>query len=256
MVAQLCDVRAPHVKEAILHTAAVYKWGSDPEVGNFVPKGEMLIMTSHSQNEPNYLCQFSHVINTGHDKHIWSAQKRFEEHVQSRNGFNRGQKSRRAWQDGSTADNANSGYMFTSQIFVRRNDSSRAHEMRTPYKLHDWIKAVTGPGSQYIPNPDRPSLFELCDGELRDIKACNPPYLKSGDLVWISFGVEFIIGADLWSTTFTPFEIIRVATVSPEVLGDSGDRAPLSGPAPQPRLQVGMKIQLSKCEPWHNVDLR
>ncbi|OSD06152.1 hypothetical protein PYCCODRAFT_1464820 [Trametes coccinea BRFM310] len=255
----LCDVRGPSVKEAILHTAAIFKWGADPEVGNFVPKGETALSRvpeSRIQNQPNYLCQFTYVVNTNRDKHIWIAQKRFEEHVQRRNGFNKGQKSRRTWQDGRTADNVNSGFAFVSQVFLRRTDSSRAKEERISYKLHDWIKAATGPSSQFFANPDRPTLLELCNGELRDLKDSKTPYLRSGDLIWISFGVEFIIGADLWSTNFVPFELIRVGTVAPELLNDGPSRSPPpSALAPQQRLQVGMKIRLNDDFPMFDTAL-
>ncbi|KAL7281163.1 hypothetical protein ACG7TL_004471 [Trametes sanguinea] len=208
----LCNTKQPGLSEAIFTTVGVFRWGYDPEVGNFVPKGA--------------------VASSG----------AFENYVQTVDGFNKAQKSRRTWQDGKTAEQPNSTYAFTSRVFVRRTPSTRHREAEINFPLHPWIKDATGPNSAYFANPDRPTVFELRDGRLQDIKDCNPPFLKSGNLIWISFGVEFIIGSDLWSTSFVPFEIIRVATVSPDLIGDSSDRPAVEPAAPRPRLQVGMRI--------------
>ncbi|KAI9056624.1 hypothetical protein FKP32DRAFT_1585545, partial [Trametes sanguinea] len=238
---------------AILTTVGVFRWGYDPEVGNFVPKGATAsarIPESRIQNEPNYLCQFSYGIDTHRDKHVWHAQKAFEDYVQSLDGFNKAQKSRRTWQDGSTANNTNSVYTFMSQVFIKRTPTTRHRERLISFELHDWIKQATGPNSSYFANPDRPMLFELRDGELHDIKTCDPPYLRTGDLLWISFGVEFIIGADIWSSTFVPYEIVRVGTVSPDLVGDAIERpSAMAESIPRPRLQVGMKVRTSTSNP-------
>ena len=39
-------------------------------------------------------------------------------------------------------------------------------------------------------------------------------------MVWISFQVEFFIGAQYWGTTFIPREVVRVGRVSRELLGE------------------------------------
>ncbi|KAI9069261.1 hypothetical protein FKP32DRAFT_1560176, partial [Trametes sanguinea] len=233
---------------AVFTTVGIFRWGYDPEVGNFVPKGAVASSgVPEARIEPNNLCQFSYVIDTHRDKDVWRAQKAFEDYVQSISAFNKGQKNRRTWQDGSTANQPNSAFAFTSRVFVRRTSSTRHLEAQIKFPLHEWIKDATGPNSAYFANPDRPTVFELRDGELHDIKQCDPPFLKSGDLIWISFGVEFIIGTDLWSTSFVPFEIIRVASVSPDLIGDSSERSLVTeDAAPRPRLQVGMKVSISE----------
>ncbi|KAI0661157.1 hypothetical protein C8Q70DRAFT_911754 [Cubamyces menziesii] len=238
------------LKEAVFHTACIFKWGSDPEVGNYVPNGATAfcrVPEGRIQTQPNYLCQFSYVMDTSRDRQIWDAQKAFEDYIQRIPGFNKAQKNRRTWQDGSVADGPASSYVFTSQVFMKRAPTTQHREADISYQLHDWIKAATGPKSSYFANPDRPEVFDLCEGELRSIKAATPPYLRGGDLVWISFSVEFVIGLDLWHTSLVPLEIIRVALLSSDLVGGAGTRyLAASELAPRPRLQVGMKVQLSK----------
>lgn len=115
------------------------------------------------------------------------------------------------------------------------------------YNLHPWIAAATGPKSGFFANPDKPKIFELCNDELRAIEECSPPYIKKGDLVWMSFSVVFIIGTDAWSTTCVPFEIVRVGTVSPDLLGISGSSGGgTEVEVPRAQLKAGLKVMRSK----------
>ncbi|KAI9057284.1 hypothetical protein FKP32DRAFT_1536209, partial [Trametes sanguinea] len=202
---------------AILYTAAVWAWNSDLETGNFVPAGEVPpSKIAESRIQPSNLCQFSYAVDTSRDKSLYDAQKAFEAHVIVQNGFNRTRKPRRKWQEGEGSFDAT--YILAAQVFTRRSMYSKERSVK--YQLHPWIKAVTGPGQQYYANPDRPNIFEAVAGQLRDIVDCHPSTLQFGDLVWISFYVEFIVGSNAWNPNFTPVEIVRVGTVAPDLVGN------------------------------------
>ncbi|KAI0359247.1 hypothetical protein OH77DRAFT_1374941, partial [Trametes cingulata] len=205
---------------AVFHTVGIWRWNSDMETGNYVPHGESApakLAESRIQSEPGSLCQFSYAIGTNHDKTLWEAQTVFEKLATSTKGFNRSKKTRRSWQNGS---NTNSPYVLSSQMFLKRTQFTSRKEASVSYPLHPWI-ANAAKNTSYFPNPDRPAVFEPLGSRLCDIKDCNPPYLRTGDLVWISFFVEFIIGMNNWSTTFTLYEFVRVGTVSPDLVGDA-----------------------------------
>ncbi|KAI9065672.1 hypothetical protein FKP32DRAFT_1565896, partial [Trametes sanguinea] len=232
---------------AILHTAVIWSWNSDLETGNFVPPGETAPskIIIRRQTQPSNLCQFSYAADTSYDKSLYVAQKEFENHVLGQNGFNRGRKPRRKWQEGEGS--YDSTYIFAAQVFLRRGPYSWKKERTIPYELHPWIRAATGPQSQYFANPDRPSLFEAVNGALQNIADCSPPHLQYGDLVWISFFVEFIVGGTSWNPTFVPVEIVRVGRVAPEVVGGSSTfRGGEDTPPPRQRLQVGQSFILSE----------
>ncbi len=156
-------------------------------------------------------------------------------------GFNKSKKLRRAWQDGS--DTSRTVYVMSSQMFLKRTPSHSKKEADVEYPLHPWIETVKRTTS-YFPNPDRPEFLEPSRGHLVSISECDPPHIRTGDLVWITFFAEFIIGLNNWSTAFTPFEIIRVGAVTPDLVGDG-----LSGAAeedvPRPRLGAGFKLMSS-----------
>ena len=119
---------------------------------------------------------------------------------------------------------------------------TKQREASIKYPLHDWIAQATRRGMDYFPNPDRPSIFEPAGNELRDISQCEPPYLKVGDMVWISFSVEFFIGSKYWSTNLIPYEIVRVARVSTDLLGEIRSLDLGEEEAPRERLEAGLKF--------------
>ncbi|KAJ8457466.1 hypothetical protein ONZ51_g11514 [Trametes cubensis] len=243
----MCRVGEKATKPAIFHTAAVWRWNSDMETGNYVPIGEVAptkLVESRIQNEPGTLCQFSYAVDTQHDKSIWAAQQLLEKYVQSVKGFNPHKKSRRPWQDGS---NRNEVYVFSAQMSFKRTKYTARKEASLQYTLHPWIADVVAKTS-YFANPDRPSLFEPRAGKLIDLKDCETPHLRTGDLVWIGFYVEFIIGLNHWSTTLTPYEIVRVATVTPSLVGD-GQYFDDGMDVPRQRLQAGDVIPISEDFP-------
>ena len=132
--------------------------------------------------------------------------------------FNERQKPRREWQSG--LEGKTSAYILSSQMFAKRTFYTRKKERDIKYPLHKWVQEATKPGSEYCPNPDKPVLLFPRGGELRPIEEFSVPTIKLGDLVWFTFQVEFFIGAQYWGTTFIPREIVRVARVAPELLGE------------------------------------
>ncbi|KAI9061808.1 hypothetical protein FKP32DRAFT_1575055, partial [Trametes sanguinea] len=223
-------------KPAMLHWAGLWSWNSDLETGNYVPKGETPSSRPRSRNVPDNICQFSYAVDTNEDKTIWDLQRALEDNVQSKPTFNLSKKDRRAWQNGS--EEYTSTYIFSSQVFIRRNRMNAHRAAEVDYPLHPWITEVTKGKSGYFPNPDKPKIFELCNDELRAISECDPPYLRKGDLVWMSFSAIFTIGTETWSTTFVPYEIVRVGAMSADLFNGSHSE----DPAPRPQLKVGQKI--------------
>lgn len=87
---------------------------------------------------------------------------------------------------------------MSAQIFSKRSRYSGKREASIKYPLHPWITEATKKPSVYYANPDRPKIFQAVHGALQNItESGQPPYLKTGDLVWLSFSVEFIIGLHL-----------------------------------------------------------
>ena len=104
-----------------------------------------------------------------------------------------------------------------------------------PYVLHPWVQEVVQPkaGKQdYYANPYRPEIWDCTTGTMIRIDKATPSSLQKGDIVWMSFYVEFIIGQQTWATQLTPRHLIRVGTI-PSILidtTDEGDAAPEQEP--------------------------
>ncbi|KAI0702106.1 hypothetical protein C8Q76DRAFT_633237 [Earliella scabrosa] len=231
-------------REAVFHTVGLWRWNSNLETGNYVPPGQTAparLAEQRIQNAPNNLCQFSYCVDTYRDKSLWVALKAFEDFVKQDSDFNEHGKDRRDWQSGKEGDD--SSFILTSQIFCKRTPYTRAKEASLSYPLHEWIAQATRKGMEYYANPDRPSIFEPANGELRNIRECEPPYLKVGDMVWMSFTVEFFIGSKYWSTNFIPYEIVRIGKVSTDLLADLRNFAvDEEDELPRARLEAGLRI--------------
>ena len=173
-------------------------------------------------------------------KRCTDALQKFEEYIVNVNGFNPHQKERREWQNGFGPLHS---FVFSSQMFVKRTTYTRAKEASRSYELHPWIAAATKKGMEYFPNNERPEIFEPdAGGGLRPLSECYPPTLKLGDLVWVSFSVEFFIGGKFWSTSFVPYEFVRVGTVALDLLPEirkEFDQDDVE--APRERLGAGMR---------------
>ncbi|KAI9058544.1 hypothetical protein FKP32DRAFT_1582114, partial [Trametes sanguinea] len=233
---------------AVMWTAVVWIWNSDLRTGNFVLPGEVApAKVMESRVCPGALCQFSYGVDTFSDKTLYDAQTAFEAHVSQKEGFNRTRKPRRKWQEGGGSFDTT--YIFTAPVFARRGPWHK--ERRIPYDVPSPIrKATENPKVPFYANPDRPQIFEAINGSLHDIATCDPPALQYGDLVWISFAVEFIVGSTAWHPNFTPVEIVRVGTVAPHLVGSNAalegvNGRPVPSMDPRQRLQVGQAFTLS-----------
>lgn len=156
----------------------------------------------------------------------------FEAYVQTMPGFNKSRKLRRSWQDGN--DPNITVYVMSAQMFIKRTKFTAKRELSIQYPLHPWISAAAQ-SSPYFPNPNRPAFLEPSNGVLVDMASCNPGHIRTGDLVWVSFSVEYIIGMNNWSATFTPLDIVRVASVSPDLVGD---RQGVDNDDDEPRIRL------------------
>lgn len=157
--------------------------------------------------------------------------------------FNVHKRLRRTWQDGS--DSSSSVYQMSGQMFVKRTKFTMLREKTIQYPLHPWVEAASKTSS-YFPNPDRTRFLEPSNGVLVNISECDPPYIRTGDLACISFFVEFIIGLNNWSTTFTPYEVIRVGTVSPDLVGD-GKSGEFEPDQPREGVTAGQQFLMRQC---------
>lgn len=154
--------------------------------------------------------------------------------------FNKLGKSRRPWQN---SNNPQPNYVMNSNIFVRQSAVSEEKKANFPYTLHPSIAQAIKANPAYMANPDRPRIFELVKGRLTAIQRCNPPYLARGDLLWLSFSAEFVIGGGAWTTTFIPYEIVRVGSVSPNLIGGASTTSGSTFyTAPKQGLQEGLIV--------------
>ncbi|OJT09727.1 hypothetical protein TRAPUB_13795 [Trametes pubescens] len=231
-------------QEVILHTAAVWMWNSDLDTGNFVPEGQTApdkVPESRMQKEPSNVCQFSYAVDTSQDKSLYDAQKVFERFIVAQKDFNRANRKRRQWQLG--LGNYDNTYIFSAPMFARRAAYPRSAQHSVEYQVHPWLAAATeDPDGAFFPHPERPRILEAAHGEFHNISGCVPPMLQRGDLVWISFYVEFIIGGHSWNPNFVPVEIVRVGTVASHLVGAS-DEPPT--PPKRQTLQAGQTFSLS-----------
>ncbi len=196
-----------------------------------------------SQRVPGPRCQFAYAINTKSHKWLFDAQLVREYHdeypitrsdtlqvldnyISGVKGFmsDPDRRPRREWQSEPDASRAPT-YVLSSQVFVRKTAGSRKQKP-VKYPLHEWIISATKENSNYLPNPDRPKTLEPHRDTLKEIATSNPPALQRGDFVWISFFVEYIVGTRAWYPAFVPLEIIRVATLAPDVLQSIDEETP------------------------------
>lgn len=136
---------------------------------------------------------------------------------------------------------------MSAQIFSKRSRFTTKREAAVAYPLHPWIAEATKKPSTYYANPDKPKIFRVVNGSLLDITdAGSPPYLKTGDFVWLSFSFECIIGTSSWATSITPCEIVHVGTVSPELVGRALPPPPDEDDTPRGVLQAGLAFAMSE----------
>jgi len=134
-----------------------------------------------------------------------------ENHAIGLPGFNKGNRTRRTWQDGKGIDKRQK-FIFASSIFARRTpyNSKEGESYKVSYDVHPWISSAVETDQNYIPNPEKPRVLDYTDGVLSKIEFCNQPELKKGDIVWISFKVAFGFTKAGWGPEFVPLEFVCV----------------------------------------------
>ncbi|TFK79456.1 hypothetical protein K466DRAFT_505520, partial [Polyporus arcularius HHB13444] len=168
------------------------------------------------QSFPSSMCQFSYVVDAHKDKELFKTQTAFDQFIQREPKFNPENLPRRKWQDGS-GDQQQPYFVLTAPVFTKRTQYMWNRAQSQPYEVHQWLKGVSTQ-SAFFANPDCPKLLELRGTKFVPLSECIPPYLQSGDLFWISLRVEWVVGKS-WKMVFTPIEFVRVALVSPVLVG-------------------------------------
>ncbi|KAJ7178784.1 hypothetical protein C8R43DRAFT_942384 [Mycena crocata] len=201
-------------KIAIFCHAAVWAWSSPPETGNFVPDGEVAPEGSREGNITSvldYTAEISYALNTAEDPSFYTAARLLEDHVTSQANFNRYKKPRRQWQEGLSIPTRRR-FVFTSRLVVYKNlyNTKDGQPLTTSYKLHPWIDSNVRQSSEWIPNPDRPSIVDFVDGKLNILKPVNYRYFDRGDIVWFSFALVYVVRQSNWQPEFKPLDFVRV----------------------------------------------
>ena len=166
--------------------------------------------------------------------------------------FNPTPKPRRSWQKGDGGHDVT--FTFSAQIFVRPFGYDMAKLKNPPYELHPWVRDVVEPkdGStpsqqEYWPNPYRPEIWDCTTGRMLRIQNASPPFMRKGDIVWVSFHVEIIIGKKTWAPQFVPRHFIRVGAV-PSELVDSPNDIQAEECEPQYEIQEGQAVVIGECQ--------
>jgi hypothetical protein len=130
-----------------------------------------------------------------------------EHFIISNPAFNKSNRKRRTWQDGLSVRNR---YTFNARVFSRKGSGKQD----APYPVHEWIsKALAERGnSGYVPNPDRPKMYDLVDGLLSRIDHLGGTFDRN-DIVWVSFKISYVIGSRDWYPEIVPVHFVRVSHV-------------------------------------------
>ncbi|KAJ7186930.1 hypothetical protein C8R46DRAFT_1206917 [Mycena filopes] len=203
-------------KLAIFFHAGVWAWGSPPSSGNLVPEGESCPSGVFDYRVTRFLgrrAEANYTINTQEDTSFHDAARVMEDHITAQEGFNKYNKPRRTWQDG-TSDYSKRQFIFASRLVIRKNPyTSKDGPLKAPhYPVHPWVQnAVNAQKSmRWIPNPDMPGLHDYVDGKLTLIHPEDNHYFNSGDIVWFSFALTYEIEGDNWAPEYKPLDFIRV----------------------------------------------
>ncbi|PPQ74740.1 hypothetical protein CVT26_005072 [Gymnopilus dilepis] len=195
-------------QEAILVHTAIWRSNTSFDTGNFAPPGQkppIHVSNQRIQRAPGFKCEITYTIDTTVEDSFYTNLQILEEYIQTIKGFNRENKERSPWQDGTHRDT----YDLTSKLFVRTSLNTR----EPTFKPHKWlIDVVNGQKKvEYAINPRRPSYFDLVDKKVVKLEKSKPPRYCAGDIIWFSFKASFYIGNQYWSSALTPVEFVRVA---------------------------------------------
>ncbi|KAI1783927.1 hypothetical protein LXA43DRAFT_902658 [Ganoderma leucocontextum] len=212
----ICKSGTTH--KAMFYTAAVWSGSSHLDTGNYVPEGQTPpgeIPEARIQRIASNRCQIDYIVNTQYDRSLFEYQEKLEELVQKNSEFNKVCRPRRNWQRGDSGYNAT--FTLSAQMFVRPYGYNLQKLQHPSYVVHPRVRDAVKPSGtgkpEFYPNPYRPESWDCTNGRMTRIANASPPFLQPGDIVWMSFFVEFIIGTNSWATQFTPRHFIRVATI-------------------------------------------
>ncbi|KDR72125.1 hypothetical protein GALMADRAFT_18164, partial [Galerina marginata CBS 339.88] len=207
----LFDTRSDKV--AILAHAGLWSWNSDLRSGNFVPPGRKApegLPDSRMQTEISYKCEISYTIETSIDDSIYVLLKALEGHVCSQKNFNRSNRERRKWQDGTDRHR----FVMSSKMLVKKSpfNTAQGSPLNTPYEIHPWVLEALNEQSEqlYIANPESPRYLDRQGEVLVDLFDSEESGFRRGDIVWFSFKLGFYVNRDHWAPEIIPTAFIRV----------------------------------------------
>lgn len=209
------------------------------------------------QDTPSWKCEISYAFDTTEDPslytvgkvllrlyqvcpHLTILPKELENLAETTPDFNSEQKPRRSWQNGKRPSES-LRFLMTAPIFVTRTafNHKEGKPFRVPYKVHPWLLAALAEDTGWIPNPERPTVLAYENDMLVDIQDSKPPYLETGDIIWFSFTVAFVMGKDAWGPEYRLKELVRVGKV-PEAIAARMD--PSFYPSRDPPLELRRTI--------------
>ncbi|KAH6893770.1 hypothetical protein BKA70DRAFT_1044550, partial [Coprinopsis sp. MPI-PUGE-AT-0042] len=205
-------------KVAIISHALVWSWATPLETGNFVPEGKELppdVQPSRVQHEPGPKCGFSYAFDTKDDMSIYDGISAIESLAENNPTFNRYKKPKYMWQK-PTDTNTNGRYIFSARVFSKRtsrncSDDGRYH---VHYRVPQWVANASAPhNNSWIPNEDRPRYLDCTGDKFKQILQCDPPSFEKGDIVWVSFIVNFTMEIKSWRASVVPLEFVRVGRI-------------------------------------------
>jgi len=185
------------------------------------------------------MCEITYMMNTEIDDSIFTLMKvklskrhfrnltqskysqKLETDIMKNPTFKKWARTRRPWQNGDPGER--SRYTIASKIFTfKPNDNNQSIEDLIPDDTHAWIESACIESAMYIPNPERPSLYELQGTSLVDLYKSGRPKFDAGDIIWMSFNVAFNIFKGSWASEIIPMELVRVGHLSDELKSHTG----------------------------------
>ncbi|KAF7798113.1 hypothetical protein EIP86_009328 [Pleurotus ostreatoroseus] len=197
---------------ALFHHVGVWAWGNSFETGNYLPHGASTmdaLPESRRETNVNFRCQFTFAFDTSKDGSLWELQTAVERFALSDAQFNTAQKPRRAWQ-GERDESANRRYLLNIPMFFQKGKGGAPP---LPYEPHPLVQKALEDNPTWYANPERPKPFSMEGKKLVDLKDATEPTFRRGDVVWMTFSVQLILGAKAWWTELVPKCFVRVGRV-------------------------------------------
>jgi len=154
--------------------------------------------------------------------------QKIESHALACQGFNRGNRKRRSWQDGITEAGRQRLVMITKLFKKTTPFNVKEGEQWSPTpSTHPWITAAMQDQQTpvLIPSMDKPGMFELSNRDLVSLDTSNNPSFNRGDVVWTAFKIGFAFLKNDWFPELLPVHFVRVA----ESLGGPGSATDETG---------------------------